>query len=259
MSADLETTLAAYADYFSLGVNFEERNRALFVRREGTPHVWDANHVRLIRTPDSELDTLFDRADEHYAALPFRAFRVDPLTPPVLEARLLQADFRCQLDLLLTCEGTVTDRPCDVHFDPVLSDADWAAWWTLKQRDLADGGFLSLGDEWLAHVRSKCPPVRYWLARKGDQAVGFFSEFTSRGVGLLEDLYVDPPHRGRNVGAALVAHCAHQARERGAGPLIIPVKATDTPKQLYGKLGFRPSIPLRLYHKALEAGELAFD
>jgi len=254
MTASVETLLGAHSDYFTLGVESEERHDALFLRRENAPRVWDANHVRLIRTPEAQVDALFEHTAEHYSALPFHAFRVDPLTPAGVEARLLQADFRCQLDLLLRCDEEVEHRPCNVRFEPVESDADWSAWWTLKQRNLAADDLLFLGEEWLSYVRRKCPPVHYWLARVENEAVGFFSEFTSRGVGLLEDLYVDPPHRGGNVGSALVAHCADRARDRGAGPLLIPVNAIDTPKLLYAKLGFRPAIPLRLYHRPLPDG-----
>ena len=242
-----ELWVDAYADYFSLGVRAEERHGALFLRRDSTPHVWDANHVRRIRTPGGRIDALFEEAEDWFASLPYRAFRVDPWTPRGVEARLLQADFRCQLDLLLACEGPVVNRPADVRFEPVESEADWSEWWTLKRAEMADRELLSLGGEWLDHIRSKCPPLRYWLARWEGVAVGFLSELVTREVGILDDLYVDPGHRGRNVGAALLAHCADRARSRGAGTLVIPVNASETPKHLYAKLGFRPAVPLRLY------------
>ncbi len=46
-----------------------------------------------------------------------------------------------------------------------------------------------------------------------------FSTFLGRPGVYLEDLYVEPAHRGRGIGRALLAHLARLAVERGCGRL----------------------------------------
>jgi predicted GNAT family acetyltransferase len=41
------------------------------------------------------------------------------------------------------------------------------------------------------------------------------------------------------VATALVAHCAAQARARGAGVCFLSARADDTPKEMYARMGFR--------------------
>ena len=46
-----------------------------------------------------------------------------------------------------------------------------------------------------------------------------FSTFLGRPGVYLEDLFVNPAHRGRGIGRALLAHLARLAMERGCGRL----------------------------------------
>jgi ribosomal protein S18 acetylase RimI-like enzyme len=59
---------------------------------------------------------------------------------------------------------------------------------------------------------------------------------------LLEDVVVQPGHRGRGIGSALLRHLLAEARKQGALRVTL---LTDThnerAKALYAKLGFRPS------------------
>ncbi len=54
---------------------------------------------------------------------------------------------------------------------------------------------------------------------------GTFAGFYRLGAGApvaeLEDLWVDPPTMGRGVGAALFAHAAERARERGCTAVLV--------------------------------------
>ena len=67
------------------------------------------------------------------------------------------------------------------------------------------------------------PAAEVVLAYLGDQPAGFalffhnFSTFVGRPGIYLEDLFVDPPHRGKGVGKALLIHLATIAKERGCG------------------------------------------
>ena len=48
---------------------------------------------------------------------------------------------------------------------------------------------------------------------------------------------------------ALIHRCVADARERGAGPIVIVAGPDDTPKNMYAALGFRPVAVTRHYWK----------
>jgi GNAT superfamily N-acetyltransferase len=63
------------------------------------------------------------------------------------------------------------------------------------------------------------------LAERGGRAVGFalflhnYSTFLTAPGLYLEDLFVEPEHRGAGIGTALLRHVATLAAERGCGRL----------------------------------------
>ncbi|MEU6698115.1 GNAT family N-acetyltransferase [Pseudonocardia sp. NPDC046786] len=64
------------------------------------------------------------------------------------------------------------------------------------------------------------------LATVADRPVGFALHYPAystvlgqEGIHHLEDLYVEPGHRGRGIGEALLGHFARLAVERGCGRL----------------------------------------
>jgi GNAT superfamily N-acetyltransferase len=65
------------------------------------------------------------------------------------------------------------------------------------------------------------PIIEVLLAFSGEEPVGFalyfpsFSTFRGRPGLFLEDLFVEPAHRGKKIGTALLAALANIARERG--------------------------------------------
>ncbi len=69
------------------------------------------------------------------------------------------------------------------------------------------------------------PAAEVLIAYLGPEPVGFaiffhnFSTFIGRPGIYLEDLFVDPPHRGKGVGKALLKHLAKLAQERRCGRL----------------------------------------
>src|ERR1700678_2193305 len=76
------------------------------------------------------------------------------------------------------------------------------------------------------HVFGANPVAEVLLAYWEDEAVGFalyfrnFSTFLGQPGIYLEDLFVDPPHRGKGIGKALLARLAKIAAERGYGRLV---------------------------------------
>jgi len=88
------------------------------------------------------------------------------------------------------------------------------------------------------------PAAEVILAYWAGQPVGFalffhnFSTFLGRAGIYLEDLFVDPEHRGKGIGKALLVHLARIATERDCGRLEWSVLDWNEPSiQFYRKLG----------------------
>jgi GNAT superfamily N-acetyltransferase len=67
------------------------------------------------------------------------------------------------------------------------------------------------------------PPAQAVVAERDGKVVGFalyftnFSTFLGKPGLYLEDLYVQPAHRGNGIGRALLTHLAQIAQQRGCG------------------------------------------
>ena len=88
------------------------------------------------------------------------------------------------------------------------------------------------------------PAAEAIVAERGGRAVGFalffttFSTFLCRPGLYLEDLFVEPAHRGHGIGKALLARLASLAAERGCGRLEWRVLDWNEPSiRFYESLG----------------------
>jgi GNAT superfamily N-acetyltransferase len=226
------------------------------------PYVWGANHVRSPRaaTPD-EVERLLGRLQEHYAGFEHLQIVTDLDTPDVLEARLALDGWKLDLtlqhllvgDLVIPSGRSAVDG---LAIDAVRTDDDWAEMLRLTRLDHLGEAAREGREPWteeltgqmVSHRRRKAPEVQPWLARLDGEAVGMFSSLPGvDGVGLVEDLFVDQPARGRGVAQALIAHATADARSRGAGPVIIGSRPDDWPKTLYARMGFRPMFLERVW------------
>ena len=98
------------------------------------------------------------------------------------------------------------------------------------------------------------PYAETLIAEEDGEAVGFalffhnFSTFLAQPGIYLEDLFVEPEHRGKGVGRALLARLAEIAVERGCGRLEWAV--LDWNKDaigFYERLGARPNDEWTVY------------
>jgi GNAT superfamily N-acetyltransferase len=74
------------------------------------------------------------------------------------------------------------------------------------------------------------------------------STFLGQRVALLEDMVVDPEHRGCGTGEAILGAATRHARERGCGRLTLLTDSTNAGAiRFYERLGFArsPMIPFR--------------
>ncbi|HMO48536.1 MAG TPA: GNAT family N-acetyltransferase [Rubrivivax sp.] len=73
------------------------------------------------------------------------------------------------------------------------------------------------------HLFGERPAAEAMVAEDGDRVVGFalfftnFSTFLGKPGLYLEDLYVQPAHRGAGIGQAMLEHLAELAKQRGCG------------------------------------------
>jgi len=97
------------------------------------------------------------------------------------------------------------------------------------------------------HVFGANPVAEVLLAYWDEEPVGFalylrnFSTFLGQAGIYLEDLFVEPAHRGKGIGKALLVRLAQIAVERGYGRLQWAVLDWNTPSiEFYRSLGAVP-------------------
>jgi GNAT superfamily N-acetyltransferase len=102
-------------------------------------------------------------------------------------------------------------------------------------------------EDLVRHLFGPRPCAEALLASAGDEPVGFalffttFSTFRGQPGLYLEDLFVQPEHRGRGIGKALVRQVARLAVERGCGRFEWAVLDWNEPSiAFYRSLGARP-------------------
>lgn len=104
------------------------------------------------------------------------------------------------------------------------------------------------------------PSAECLLGELDGEAVGFalfyrtFSTFLAKPGLHLEDLFVEPEHRGRGVGKALLARLTRIARERGYGRVEWSVLDWNAPSiAFYESLGAKAMDEWTVYRLTSEA------
>ncbi len=238
--------------YYELGNDVQDEPLARFVRNDHAPRIWDVNYVSRVRAEtEDEAAAVFRTADRVFHGLHHRVFHLDPWTPEAFAATLLLGGYELEDEVQLLLEGELelAHTPPAVDIRLVESDEDWTVLHRLARLDheeQARRGMHPAFDEgvtaeMVATKRAKAPALHFWLARVDGTDGAFLSSWPgSDGVGKVEDLFTHPDFRHRGIGTALIAHCVHDARARGAGPILIGALPNDTPKRMYAAMGFRP-------------------
>ena len=198
---------------------------------------------------EQEIKAVLSHAEKIFAGFGHRRFDCDPFTPPAFEARLLLEGYRADAILQLILEGSLRVSPPRLDIRLARTDADWEALRRLirmdhqetAQRERRPAYSETLSAQMTEIKRAKCPPLRFWIARVGGVDVAFFSSWPGEnGVGLVEDLFTHPEFRRRGVATGLMARAVEDARERRADQVVIGARPEDTPRCMYGSMGFRP-------------------
>jgi len=253
--------LAVNQALLALGNEVFEAEGAAFVRNRDAPAIRDSNHVANVRarTPE-EIDRLLARVDREYAGVPHRRFDVDLDTPPAFEARLALEGYRSDEALVMLLEGELIGEAPSHRIRLVESEPDWAAYaalhaidWRAYTERLGRPVEPAVGEAMRRCRRAKSPPVRWWLAWADGEPRAYFSSWEgTEGVGQVEDLFTHPEFRHRGLATALIHRSVADCRAYGAGSVVIVADPTDTPKELYARLGFRPVAIKRSWWKEAE-------
>ena len=244
------------AGYLALGCEVFEAEGGRFVRDRAHPSIWDANHVSHIRCEsEAQLERLLARADIEYAGSRHRRLDLDSKTPSFVAARLALEGWSCDETLELLLEEELRAEPKAADIREVVTDADWAAYAALSELDARESNARQgrefqpeVAAGFLALKRAGAAEIRFWMAYVDDVPRAYFASWPgTNGVGMVEDLFTQQEFRHRGIATALIAHCVADARERGAGPVVIGADPTDTPKRMYAALGFRPFLVRRNY------------
>jgi GNAT superfamily N-acetyltransferase len=245
----------------ALGHETFEADGATFVRNRSFPRIYDANHVTHVTaaTPE-EIDLLLARVEQEYEGIGHREFGVDFRTPPSFVARLALEGYERRDSLVMLLEGDLVGRPPEHEIRPVASDADWAAHAELHTLDWSEhmerqqrAEDAAVPEQMREVHRAKQPPVQYFLACVDGRPAAYFNSWAGMGgVGQVEDLFTHPDFRHRGLATALIHHCVADARSKGAGPVVIVADPTDTPKNMYAAMGFRPIAVYSHYLKRLD-------
>lgn len=130
----------------------------------------------------------------------------------------------------------------DAAFDPAFGEA-----WTRGQ---VSDALLMPNTHYILAGADGHPP------RDGEPAAGFA---LSRGAADEEELLliaVDPRHRGRGIGATLLARFVAEAQVRGATRLFLEMREGNSAESLYRRLGFDSVGRRRHYYRRGGAGPL---
>jgi GNAT superfamily N-acetyltransferase len=244
----------------ALGHETFEACGATFVRNRSYPLIYDANHVDAVTasTPD-QIDRLLARVEREYVHTSHREFGLDFRTPPSFVSRLLLDGYERRDSLVMVLEGDLRTLPLDIEIRPVRTEADWRDYaalreldWREHERRIKKAPEPAVGESLYSVARLKQPPVQYWLACLKGRPRAYFNSWAGiDGVGQVEDLFTHPKFRHRGLATALIHHCVLECRRNGAGPVVIVADPTDTPKQMYAAMGFRPIAVYSHYLKRL--------
>jgi len=248
--------LAVVQGNLALGHEVFEADGATFVRNRQLSSIWDANHVANVTTSEpADVDRLLARIEREYAGFHHRRCDLDPRCSPEFEARLVLAGWAAHPLLVMLVAGPLAGQPPPADVRELSDAAGWSALeelvvrnWEETARRAGLSASESVGLQLAAAHRLKSPPRRYWLAWADGAPRGYFSSWAGiDGVGQVEDLFVHPEWRNRGFAVALVHRAVAACRADGARAVAVVPDATDTPKDLYARLGFRPLVVRRQY------------
>ncbi len=248
---DLSRTIAeAYRWQRRLGHQSVAETGCHIVADPAHPNVWDANHAdEVTAQTGTEIDAVFAAMDRHLGHTSWRVIHTDGFTPDAFLARLALDDFEERpVTIQMALEGELTDRGAKVVLRPVVDEPDWQALLHLVLVDHAEGRSTSgvdvspeISAGLVAGYRAKSHANHFHLVMQGSAPVGYGAYAAApNGAGMIEDLFTLPAARRQGVATGLIAAFTDCLRGAGCHPVFLGALATEQPRHLYARLGFRP-------------------
>ncbi len=233
------------------------------VSNVGCPDVWDANHVDEVTAESAaEVNAVLQAMDDEFQHTRWRVAHTDRFTPDPFLARLALENFvERPITIQMVLHGDVSERGAAVDLRAVATDDDWEALLGLVLVDFAEGrrtGDLDLSPEFTASMvesyRAKAADYHFHLVicEGAPIAYGAYAIAPNR-VGIIEDLFTLPAARRGGVATGLIAAFVDRLRGAGCDTVFIGAFASEQPKHLYARLGFRPIMLARTWTKEMPA------
>lgn len=248
-----------YAYHGELGLHQSDLSHCAIVVDNANPNVWSSNKVYSVTAAlPWEVELLFSEISVPFQHTDYHHFVIDPLTPASFVAELVVREFaelQATLQMVRTSPAKRLERP-DLAILPVQTQSEWDLLLQLVLADHAEGartfGALSntVSAGIVAGYRAKTPSCQFFLGYCDGRAVAYGSgTLCDNGMGMIEDLFTLPAHRGRGIASSIIEHCIAHCDEHGAKDFLIGSHVTAPPKKLYQRLGFQPVCVTREYFR----------
>jgi len=225
------------------------------------PDVWDSNHADEVTAQTGpQIDGVFEAMEQHLGHTPWRVIHTDCFTPDAFLARLALEDFEERpVTIQMALKGELADRGSAIELRHVVCDADWDSLLELVLADHAEGrrtGNLNVPPEvsagMVAGYRAKSSSYHFYLAMQDGTPVAYGAHAAAPNrVGMIEDLFTLQSARRRGIASAMIAAFAERLRAAGCRTIFLGALATEQPKRLYARLGFRPVMLARTWVRRL--------
>ena len=248
-----------YAYHGQLGLDRLGLSHCSAVVDYDNPNVWSSNKVYAVSASlPQQVEKLFRELDEVFQHTNYLHFMMDPRTPNSFAAELVIRDFvelQATLQMVRVSPAKLSLRQ-DLEIVPVLRQAEWDLLLQLVFSDHAEGartqGALStaVSTGIVSGYKAKAPSCQFFLGYHDAQAVAYGSGTVSdNGMGMVEDLFTLPAHRGQGIASSIIEHCIAYCSNLGAKDFLIGSHVSEAPKKLYHRLGFQPVCVTREYFR----------
>lgn len=257
-TTDARRVAAARRWFRRQGLDAVEQDGVTIVQTPAHPQTWDMNFVEA--GPNADPQAVLRALNETFDAASSWVVHIDSLTDPGVEAALALAGFREETVLIeMLAVRPSTPRPsARVTLTPV-GDANWSGFAALADADMREGKRTGEYDARVAAglmegMRRRLGACDYWVLEEDGTAIGYgMTAVCPNGLGLIENLFTLPEHRGRGVMSGFILEAAERLRAAGCDGVFLDAHAHDTPKHLYARLGFAPVALTRTWVKRSSA------
>lgn len=217
--------------------SIEPWEHGAILRARRYPTYYNYNLVRVEHAADIDAQALASLTDESLAGLAHRRIDVEPIDcAEALRPELTAAGWRSMRLLWMRRESPASiEASVEVQEVPYDAVRDLRLQWHSEDFPEEESEQFHLAAREVAMTRD----VRV-LAVVEEGVPIAFAQLESAGEGAeVSQVYVRPDHRGHGRGTAITSAAIESAGE--VGDLWIAADDEGRPKELYGRLGFRPA------------------